>query len=382
MIVCNKCGKENQDHYKFCLGCGGELAPATPIGPAAQAVAGAPAAPRRTGRPSTAEAAAVAVSPTPPAGVPQLDDTEDVVVRPSTARGATSEAAPAAAKAAPLTPQELEMAVKTTAPDSGAPAAATAAATAACPSCGTPNPKEFVFCGNCGNRLQQAVPPRTIQLGAKPKPAEPRGLGRLSLIRPDGSEGGVHLLREDQSVIGRGTGTLFDHDTYLSPAHVQFSFKDRQVVLEDIGSLNGVFVKISGEEPLRSGDIFRIGQELLRFDAILEPQLLEDGTEVMGSPNPGYWGRLSVIMGPGIDGSAFPLMGDEMVLGRERGDILFSDDGYVSGTHAKISVREDGYFLVDVGSSNGTFIRITQPRHITSNTFMLVGQQLFRFEQL
>ena len=25
MIVCNRCGKENQDHYKFCLGCGAEL---------------------------------------------------------------------------------------------------------------------------------------------------------------------------------------------------------------------------------------------------------------------------------------------------------------------------------------------------------------------
>jgi hypothetical protein len=27
MIVCNRCGKENQDHYKFCLGCGAELSP-------------------------------------------------------------------------------------------------------------------------------------------------------------------------------------------------------------------------------------------------------------------------------------------------------------------------------------------------------------------
>ena len=25
MIICPKCGKENQDHYKFCLGCGNEL---------------------------------------------------------------------------------------------------------------------------------------------------------------------------------------------------------------------------------------------------------------------------------------------------------------------------------------------------------------------
>src|SRR5690606_4787367 len=25
VITCSKCGKENQDHYKFCLGCGSEL---------------------------------------------------------------------------------------------------------------------------------------------------------------------------------------------------------------------------------------------------------------------------------------------------------------------------------------------------------------------
>ena len=30
MITCNRCGKENQDHYKFCLGCGNELARPAP----------------------------------------------------------------------------------------------------------------------------------------------------------------------------------------------------------------------------------------------------------------------------------------------------------------------------------------------------------------
>ena len=25
MIKCAKCGKDNQDHYKYCLGCGAEL---------------------------------------------------------------------------------------------------------------------------------------------------------------------------------------------------------------------------------------------------------------------------------------------------------------------------------------------------------------------
>ena len=30
MITCSRCGKENQDHYKFCLGCGNELPKAAP----------------------------------------------------------------------------------------------------------------------------------------------------------------------------------------------------------------------------------------------------------------------------------------------------------------------------------------------------------------
>ena len=37
MIVCNRCGKENQDHYKFCLGCGAELT-AAPKGDAGMAM--------------------------------------------------------------------------------------------------------------------------------------------------------------------------------------------------------------------------------------------------------------------------------------------------------------------------------------------------------
>src|SRR3954464_7995049 len=32
MTVCNRCGKENQDHYKFCLGCGAELTAPKPGG--------------------------------------------------------------------------------------------------------------------------------------------------------------------------------------------------------------------------------------------------------------------------------------------------------------------------------------------------------------
>ena len=34
MITCSRCGKENQDHYKFCLGCGAKLEAAAAPAPA------------------------------------------------------------------------------------------------------------------------------------------------------------------------------------------------------------------------------------------------------------------------------------------------------------------------------------------------------------
>jgi pSer/pThr/pTyr-binding forkhead associated (FHA) protein len=149
-------------------------------------------------------------------------------------------------------------------------------------------------------------------------------------------------------------------------------------VVRDVGSLNGIYVKLSGEEELVDGDIFRIGQELLRFDEIPAPVPLDDGTDIMGSPNPGYWGRLALIVGRDQDGSAFPLFGESVTLGRERGDILFPEDGYVSGQHARVSLRDGRFWLTDLNSSNGTFIRVRGERAVENGTAILMGQQLFR----
>lgn len=202
--------------------------------------------------------------------------------------------------------------------------------------------------------------------------------GQLTLIRPDGTEGGVHQLHEGENLIGRGQGSLFDADPYLSPRHAEFVLNAEGLVVRDLRSLNGVFVRITQEEPLESGDILRIGQELLRFDVITAPSPLEDGTEIIGTPNPGFWGRVSVIVGRDVDGPAFPLYDESLVLGRERGDIQFPEDGYVSGAHAQVTLRDGHVYLSDLGSSNGSFFRIRNHREIVSGSLMLMGQQLFR----
>ncbi len=256
-----------------------------------------------------------------------------------------------------------------------------------CPQCSANVPPGNRFCGSCGHKLDDAAlaaaaisPPPAAEPAAPPEAAVAPSVGRMVLIRPDGSEGGSYDLKAGENVIGREVDPLFENDFYLSPRHVKLDVQGSEIILSDLGSLNGVFYRIYDPRVIHDGSIFRIGQELLRFDRIDPPAPLEDGTEIMGSPNPGYWGRLTIIAGNGVDGNAFLLKGDSVVVGRESGDIQFPEDGYVSGSHLEISYRDGTYRLTDLNSSNGTFIKIERDERIGAGTFVLVGQQLFRIE--
>jgi pSer/pThr/pTyr-binding forkhead associated (FHA) protein len=86
----------------------------------------------------------------------------------------------------------------------------------------------------------------------------------MTLIRPDGSEGGTHDLRPGENKLGRSFGPVFENDGYLSPVHALLDIRGVQAIVRDLDSLNGVFVKMTQEEELQSGQIIRIGQELQR----------------------------------------------------------------------------------------------------------------------
>jgi len=266
-------------------------------------------------------------------------------------------------------------------PSPGFPPAPTAAAgPRRCPQCGTDVPPGFRFCGACGHRMDEASAPNVMPQppAAPPVMAAPQPRARLTLIRPDGTEGGTFDLKQGENTIGRNFGAIFENDGYLSPTHAEIHVNGPNALVRDLGSLNGVFVKMTEEEEIVPGQVFRIGQELLRFDLVQPPEPMPDGTEVMGSPNPGYWGKITVIIGKDVDGSAYPLLGESITLGRERGEINFPDDGYVSGLHARLSTREGRVYLADLGSSNGTFFKIASERPLRNESFVLLGQQLFR----
>lgn len=256
---------------------------------------------------------------------------------------------------------------------------APASANVICPQCGASNQPTFKFCGSCGYVLQGASPAPAAPVAPPTAGRAPRGT--LVLIRPDGTEG-ESISIDDQTVMGRATMPQFASDSYLSPRHATFHFGPGLLRVRDESSLNGIYLRIERDVPMELVDrtIFRVGQEIIRLERFPAPVRGPDGVEPMGSPRHGLIGRICLVTGRETTGNCYAIPAEGLHLGRERGDILFPEDGYVSGLHARIHAEGERVFLTDVGSSNGTFMRIEREVSVPSGAMLLMGQQLFRVE--
>jgi hypothetical protein len=228
-------------------------------------------------------------------------------------------------------------------------------------------------------------PVKSVPLPPPPAASSPGGEGvaaKLIMLGPDGQPIGERQLAPGESLeVGRDAGPPWDEDAYLDKCHGTLRPLEKGIEVVDHDSLNGIFVKLTERVELQDGDQFRVGQELMLYEDLPEPTPTEDGTERMGSPNPGYWGRLSLLVDPGSASTGYPIHGDGVTIGRESGDINFPNDGYVSGTHCRVVGDDNGVYVEDVGSSNGTYMRVRPGTVLPYGSLVLIGQKLFQFER-
>lgn len=278
-----------------------------------------------------------------------------------------------------------------------------------CDACGKPLEPGFRFCGHCGKPVGAPAPapapvaatrptapaapaagppppppsaPRTL---VPPPPGEAKGPGsglRLVAVRPDGVAGQSHPLDKAELLCGRTEGEIrVPEDGTVSPRHARFWFEGGWLHVEDLGSVNGTFVRLHAPHRMAVGDEFRVGRQLLRLEPLPRPPAPEEGAvRAWGAPDPGCRLRLAQLLEGGGLGEIFPLKPGENQLGREAGDVVFPGDRYVSARHAKIEVRDSEVTITDLGSSNGTFVKAIGPVTLKPGDQVLIGAQLFRVE--
>ena len=222
----------------------------------------------------------------------------------------------------------------------------------------------------------------------------------------------VYDVPSDGLLIGRdpichivlASTTVSRHHASISTSLLGYSITDR--------STNGVLVngtRVQGSELLRQGDVIRIGDRDFRFEAdeaSFEPGRLQSTSalpetgvprssssphiaarepsqpSIRPAPRGGttgepptveepatklLFGTLEVLNEGLAKGMRFRIERPSIQIGRgPQNDVRLSDPT-VSGAHATLVLRGDVWHLVDVGSTNGTFIdgvRITGERTI------------------
>lgn len=253
-----------------------------------------------------------------------------------------------------------------------------------CSQCSSQVPESYKFCWNCGSPIEAAPVPQ-----AAPPEVARSIQAQLVLVKGEGFPGINYRLRAQNHRMGRLHGTiLFPDDRYLSMLHANLYYENDKLLLADEGSANGVFIKIQDSVELRHGDSFLTGEQLLRFEQVegYEPYVgavaqPEDDAKFYGCPpENSLFFRLVHLFRNQQPGAIFYASTNSVRLGREHCDLSFPFDRHISGRHARVYEENGRFFLQDLGSRNGTFLKLNQPYHLNNGDHFFAGQQLFRVE--
>jgi pSer/pThr/pTyr-binding forkhead associated (FHA) protein len=263
-------------------------------------------------------------------------------------------------------------------------------ATIVCSRCHGTNAPGMLYCQFCGARVLGATPaPAAAGAAKKPEPPpadEPQA--RLVVIAQDGTAGAEHPIAGPNAEIGRTEGSIaLPADPYVSPRHLRVSRRNGRFFVRDLESVNGVYVRLRGPELLRHGDLVLVGLEVLRFELVSDAErglgpATERGTRVFGSPALTRHARLCQLTVEGVPRDVYYLCRDETVIGRESGDVVFTNDPFMSRKHASLT-RDPAlgaFTLTDLGSSNGTYLAIRSEQEVVNGDHLRVGQHLFRLD--
>jgi len=250
------------------------------------------------------------------------------------------------------------------------------------------------------------------------------GARRSGTARPTAASGGRLVSLVDGKeytvpsgglVIGRDAGCdVVIARSEVSRRHAEVAPTEQGYVVRDTSS-NGVYVngeRVKGSQLLARSDVIRVGGEEFRFYADMPATLPAPALPVPGAPRspdepaverlqPTLAFRPDAAMPPLTAESERPALATLEVLneGVSKGsrytirtplahvgrgahnDVRLTDES-VSETHAKLQRRDDGWYAVDMNSTNGTYVggsRITGERRLDGVPDVRFGGVKMRF---
>ena len=247
-----------------------------------------------------------------------------------------------------------------------------------------------------GATIAAAAPPPRPQPAKAPPPPPPAPPGPAGGPPPAGAVRLEHWsprvkseslsMDRAETVVGRDRGDIkYPDDNYLSKKHARF-FRDGQgrFCVEDMGTLNGTFLRLRAPFKLEHRDTIFVGRHAFRFE-LLQYEEQDDRTiegdpltRVQGVQGAAPRARILKRQEEGFRGVPFFFGTAKYVLGRTDGTHNFQKDDLMSRRHASITYRDGDYWIEDLGSQNGSFVRLRGPHVLERGDVLKMGDQYFK----
>lgn len=271
-----------------------------------------------------------------------------------------------------------------------------------CSRCGRENPDGLKFCQDCGNRLNAPAPAAEAPVAPPPAAASPSYVvPRAEAARPAAAEKRCLSCGTGNPSNGRfcaNCGSPLPGDAPAPPAPVAAApavvacSRCRGANSPQMGFCQFCGAKLGQGEPAAAA----AAAQLMRGPAAAAmgpaPALGQPGAPA-ASPfavgtsfqfgsgqRPEERAKLVVIGQDGKPGREYEIEGDQTDIGREEGSILLVNDPYVSPRHARLQFREGRFFIRDLESVNGVYVRLRAPERLQHADLVLVGLEVLRFE--
>ncbi len=163
----------------------------------------------------------------------------------------------------------------------------------------------------------------------------------------------VFPLQDEVVRIGRKEGIeLTLHGNGISRIHAQIKRHPDGWELIDLKSTNGTYVnrKMISTKILANSDFIQIGDVELLFE------LSDEHADRRAGVLPEDQSIYLIGLTDSLDGKTFPLEKETISLGRLPDNDIVINTKSVSGYHAEIKIDHGRYFLIDLNSTNGTFV--------------------------
>src|SRR5436190_1719468 len=237
----------------------------------------------------------------------------------------------------------------------------------------------------------QKLPMPEAQAGA---PAA-RGPGKPGVATNTGgrvvslTDGREYVITAATIVFGREAGSdIVVGGKDVSRRHAEIMQTPRGYVLVD-SSTNGTFVneeRVQGQRVLQRADVIRMGDESFRFYADVVPAAVpgpEPGLAAAAAP-PAAAAPASLLVKSGsLKNQRFPVRTPVFNIGRADYNDIVLPDPSVSTAHAKLQRREGVWVVVDLDSTNGTFVdgeRVKGESPLAPGALLRLGDMQLVFE--